>query len=92
MHGLELTSIHVEAGSRPVQHDVVDARQRLEPVERLRGLHRHRRPRQVAELGEAPRLDRAAEPDDRDAIAERLDLGQDVAGEKHRAARAAAPG
>ena len=47
---------------------------------------------QVPQLGQRPRLDRAAVPDDGDPVAQRLDLGEDVAGQQHgAAARAARP-
>src|SRR4051812_43693853 len=52
------------------------------PVE---GLRLDRRAREVAEVGERAALHRLAVADDAHAIAQRLDFGEDVAGEQHRA-------
>ena len=38
----------------------------------------------MPELGQRTGLDRLSQPDDRDPVAESLDLGQDVAGQEHR--------
>ena len=43
----------------------------------------------MAQVGQGAGLDRAAVPDDGDPVAERLDLGQDVAGQQHGAVAAA---
>ena len=44
----------------------------------------------MAQVGQRPGLDRAARADDRDAVAEGLDLREDVAREQHGGARGAA--
>src|SRR3954471_1735117 len=60
----------------------LDALDDVLAVERLR---LDRRAREVAQLGERAALHGLAVADDADAIAQRLDFGEDVAGEQHRA-------
>ena len=67
----------------------MDSRQPGQRLERPRGLHHHARAGEVAQLVEGAGLGRAAGADDRHAIAQRLDLSQDVAGEQDRAPRVA---
>ncbi len=65
---------------------VVHAGQRGEAVRRRGEVGGDRETRQVAHLGETADLDGAPVPDDAHAIGQRLDLGEDVAREKRRAA------
>ena len=69
--------------------DVGDPGQRLD-LRRVDGVGQRRadrRPGQVAQLGQRAGLDGAAVADDAHPVAQRLDLGEDVAGQQHGAAR-----
>src|SRR5215467_5053820 len=76
---VELVGVNLARDPQALDIQVVDARQLVEADRRSRQLGRNRRPGQVTQVSEASALDRAAAPDNRDAVAERLDLGEDVA-------------
>ena len=78
-----------EAHLGAVDAQVVDALEPGEAVDGLVGLDDDRRAGEVPQLVERAGLDRAPGPDDPHAMAERLDLGEDVAGQQHGAARGA---
>ena len=69
-----------------VQHEIMHARQPVEPGHRAGQLGRDRRAGQVPQPGQRAGLDGAARSDDRHPVAQRLDLGQDVARQQDRAA------
>ena len=64
---------------------------RVQPGRPAGQLGRDRGAGQVAQLGQRAGLDRPPVADDADPVAQRLDLGQDVAGQQHGAARRRAP-
>ena len=81
---VELVGVHLAADPQAIGVQAVQAGQRVEPGRRPGQLGGDRRPGQVPQLGQAAGLHGAAAPDDRDPVAEHLDLGQDVAGQQHR--------
>src|SRR5690606_36077684 len=70
--GVEVDGVDVEGGPVVVDGQVVHPRQRVEPGGLLDGVDRDRRAGQVAQLGERAALDRAAEADDADPVAQGL--------------------
>ena len=81
---VDVAGVDVEAGAMVLDMEVVDAGQRVEARGLAHGLDRDRGAGQVPEIGERAALDPLAGADDRDAVAQRLDLGEDVAREQHR--------
>lgn len=75
--------IDFETGYPVLDDEVVHALQRSELADRTSGLDGHRRAREVAQLGQRPGLDDATLPDDAHPVTQRLDLGEDVAGQQH---------
>ena len=86
---VQLPGVDREARTRPLDSHVVHPAQPAQRDDRFGGLHDDRRAGQVTEVGKRSRLGSSAGPDDRDAIAERLHLGEDVAGQEDRSTRVA---
>lgn len=82
-----MTTVDVEAHASPFAAQIVHSRQRGERSRRLSGDELDGRPGQVPQLLERTALHDPALPDDRDPVGQRFDLGEDVAGQQHRAAR-----
>src|SRR4051812_38784799 len=76
----------VDFEHRPValDDDVVNAVQSVEASRSTRQLGSDRRSCEVPELCKGAALDRAAVPDNADAVAQALDLSQHVAGQQYR--------
>ena len=86
MRRVELVGVDVEAHAVALDDEVVHAGQRVEPVggpASSASIDVRVRWRSSASV---PVSTRAAGADDADPVAQRLDLGQDVAGQQHRAA------
>src|SRR5690606_22372804 len=84
-HRVQVPRLDLEAGTAAVDAHVVHARQLRQPDDRLVGLHDHLGAGQVTQLGQGAGLHGAPVADDADPVAQRLHLGQHVAGEQHRA-------
>ena len=77
--------VHLEEDPEAVDLEVVHPGEPVEPGQRPHRLGGHRGAGQVPQLGQRPGLDPAPGPDDAHPVAQPLDLGEDVAGEQHRA-------
>ena len=86
---VQLAGVDAELRTRAVDARVVDPGQLSERADRFRRLDDHGRAGEVAQLAERSRLGGSASADDRHPIAQRLDLGEDVAGQEDGAARIA---
>ena len=86
---VEVAGVDVEARAVVLDVERVDAGEPVEPRRLLHRLDRDRGAREVAQLGQRAGLDRLARADDRHAVAQLLDLGEDVAREQHRPPRLA---
>src|SRR6266536_3504821 len=84
-HCVEMVVVDVEPRPGAFHDEVVDAGQLAQPGRRPRQVGRDRGAGEVAHLREGAGVDRTAGADDADPVAERLDLGEDVAGEQSRA-------
>src|SRR6266540_4312720 len=82
-HLVEMLGIDIEPDLRVLNLETVDAREAVEAGGRPLQHDGDGSARQVAHLLQGSALLRAAQPNDAEAVAEGLDLGQDVAGEQH---------
>ena len=82
-HLVEMLGVDVDVDLRVVNLETVNAGEAVEARGRRFQLGGDRGARQVAHLLQGSALLRAAQPNDAEAVAEGLDLGQDVAGEQH---------
>jgi len=82
-HRIEPVRVDLTPHPGALHLQAVHARKTGEAVGRAAELSGERRPGEVAQLGKRAGLDHAAAPNDRDVITERLDLGEDVAGQQH---------
>src|SRR5439155_8871408 len=82
-HLVEMLGVDVDLDLRVVNFETVNAGEAVEARDRRFQLGGDRGARQVAQLLQGFALLRAAQPNDAEAVAEGLYLGQDVAGEQH---------
>jgi hypothetical protein len=85
-HGREFAALHLAVRAGAVDPRLVDARQPVQFDGRAVQLGRERRAGQVPQLREPAGLHGAAGADDAHPVAQRFDLGEDMAGEQDRAA------
>ena len=83
---LHPVTVDLEVHTSVLPCQVAHSGERGQLLRRPLGLHLEGRAGHVPQVGEAAGLDHPAAPDDRDAVGEGLDLGEDVAGEEHGAA------
>jgi hypothetical protein len=88
-HLVEALGVDLEAHAGALHAEIVDAGQLRQSGERAGEVGLDRGPREMAQVRERAALDGAPAPDDAHAVTHRLDLGEDVAGEQHRAPAAA---
>ncbi len=77
------SAVHAEADAPGLGPRLVHAGQPVEAGDGGGGPRHDRRPRQLPQLRQRPRLHRLAVPDDGDPVGQHLDLGQDVTGQQH---------
>jgi len=82
----EVIGIDFEADVGAVDLEAVHTGQVRQAVGGALDLRRDRRAGEVPQLGERASLRHTSHPDDAQPVAQRFDLGQDVAGEQHRSA------
>src|SRR5699024_11081595 len=85
-HPVQLLGVYLETHPPALDGEAVDPGELAEARDRLGELRLDGGAGEVAKLGQSPALDRLAVADDRDPITQGLDLGEDMAGQKHRPA------